>query len=885
MRKRSKPKFSPKLKASTLDDIKRFVPKDALNTPVISDYAALPASYQRRNLKPSYQGYSFNTNEREEGLDLGIKGKSLASKRRGVEAGMRYKFQNGGETDPFVTSDKDIYDYRKRMYDDSLMTYQNLPKFYDAIASKDNYSFANAGEYTAFKDSVDAKYPRSATALIRNQFPDRLIDYNIQNEYSDFTDVKDFRAIKPRQRVIYVSPESSEDLPESDFVTPRQFETRPAPKKENPIQKTTNKNIKEISGNVVNTQTGESWTKEEWNKLKGKGSFGEARQKAIKYQTGGQVVSDYDSVWDYKKEGDTVYTKRKNADKWIQPSEGSAAEAAIRNKVFGLIDGPTGPTGPVGAPAPVEPLTGAVGPGGEFHPKSPDAVVTPPKITVEDVLPSMPDIEMPTVEMPEMPSMDISMPDISVPDISMPDVNLPNVDLPTYEDRVAKNKAVQDKVKSALGSLGDLLPDLPEINFPDFDTPTYEDRVNKNKIVQDKAKRAVKKFRDFIPDLPDVNLPDVDFPSYEDRVERNKVVQDKSRSLLESFGEYLPDLPEMQPVVDRLIEDGNDFIDSAKSEVLEAIDAGTSSLSELKDYLGDIAEDSYSQRLGKNESIQNKVRGTIDKIKSKFELPEAIDAIEKVIKEETFEEMLVRGAQDLNTGVILADDQMYVMKDGVPVKKMPAIVGKTTEERKGAPMELSYATTLPKFWYNKDKSLREFETPEGLKTGPEIQEERIYERYGANTPAGIYKFTGVPVPGYENYPGYSSELEALPGTPSNFTPTMYTDEYGERRGVSSDFTYHPLPQGTELFRGQALEDPEITNQLSGGCVQNSDCDNRDMGVLLENNASFRDSLIILNSGMGDLTSKAIQELAEKFDMAQSKGEQKEVLQQLAQLSK
>ncbi len=162
--KRKKVKFSPKLQSSSLDDIKKFVPKNALDTPVISNYNTLPTSYQKRSLKPSYQGYSFNTNEREEGLDLGIrgigakgsipvdiqkgrlainpeltgvnvrgslnnqqifsentlepslgvtyspnerlqfgvKGKSLASDRRGVEAGMRYKFKDGGETDPTV---------------------------------------------------------------------------------------------------------------------------------------------------------------------------------------------------------------------------------------------------------------------------------------------------------------------------------------------------------------------------------------------------------------------------------------------------------------------------------------------------------------------------------------------------------------------------------------------------------------------------------------------------------------------------------------------------------------------------------------------------------------------------------------------------------------
>ena len=44
MRRKSRIKFSPKLQSSSLDDIKRFVPKDALNTPVISSYNTLPVS-------------------------------------------------------------------------------------------------------------------------------------------------------------------------------------------------------------------------------------------------------------------------------------------------------------------------------------------------------------------------------------------------------------------------------------------------------------------------------------------------------------------------------------------------------------------------------------------------------------------------------------------------------------------------------------------------------------------------------------------------------------------------------------------------------------------------------------------------------------------------
>ncbi len=140
------------------------------------------------------------------------------------------KYQNEGEVKPFVTSDRDVYDYRKMLYNDSLMTYQNLPKFYDALRSKDNYNFSTEAEYNAFIDSVFNAHPHRAHATIYNDFPNKVMNYSIQEDYSENTGYEDFRAIKPRQRVIYVSPESSGDLPESDFVAPRQFEPRPTSK-------------------------------------------------------------------------------------------------------------------------------------------------------------------------------------------------------------------------------------------------------------------------------------------------------------------------------------------------------------------------------------------------------------------------------------------------------------------------------------------------------------------------------------------------------------------------------------------------------------------------------------------------------------------------------
>ncbi len=45
-----------------------------------------------------------------------------------------------------------------------------------------------------------------------------------------------------------------------------------------------------------------------------------------------QIVTDFDNSWDYKKDGDKYYTKRKNSEKWIL-TKGNA-ESAIREKVF-----------------------------------------------------------------------------------------------------------------------------------------------------------------------------------------------------------------------------------------------------------------------------------------------------------------------------------------------------------------------------------------------------------------------------------------------------------------------------------------------------------------------------------------------------------------------
>ena len=536
-----------------------------------------------------------------------------------------------------------------------------------------------------------------------------------------------------------------------------------------------------------------------------------------KYQKGGQVVTDYDKDWDYKKEEGTVYTRKKGSDNWIAPKKGSVAERAIQRKIFGS---PTKEEEAVQMKIPQTPVldirmpevTGDTVPSPRRVPIAPRKV--DPEVTIGDFLPDLPDVSLPKVQMPEVSRPKISLPDMpDMPKVSMPDISLPDVEAPKVS----------------------------------------------------------------MPDMPDMDIPNLEL--YEN-LERDA---GRIKGIVKDLGEY-----------------GEEFTDYAKDVISDAVSSGKSNLNALKNFFKGELKDYAEDFVGRAKDIEDSVDNAIDKVKSLPELLKNISDVEEEIVEkgpapspvvpkpiaevedkETFEEMLVRAANNLNTGHILAGDQMYRVEDGKLTKRMETIVGRTTSARKGAPSELSYAATLEKNWYNADGSLREFETLEGLKTGPEIEEEGLAEKYSGTTPAGIYEFTNQPVKAYEKL-GYSSYLKGVGETPDPTTRTYFTNEKGERQYVHSSTAYHPYPgEKAKAIRDKALKDLNISNELSGSCLQNMDCDNRDMGILLNSNPSFRDSLIILNPNMGALSAEAVRQLAVEFDLAQSKKEQEDILKLLA----
>jgi hypothetical protein len=467
-------------------------------------------------------------------------------------------------------------------------------------------------------------------------------------------------------------------------------------------------------------------------------------------------------------------------------------------------------------------------------PESPNLNVTPPQ-NIGDTVQSVAPLPMnmaptaPTERMlPEMRVPNISMPDISITDIDMPDLSLSEKLLQAqgmlgslWKGAKDVGGNIMDDVASAGSTVSSFLQDKVEdikeevsdaVKFSKEAEETVaaksqqlsnylsdiftSDSEEAEAIIpkQAPAKKSrteafAEMLRGSVPNMPDVALPKMQMPdiSMPDLPDLPNVSMPDIATPKFSF----PDVPDISmpdaPNIDR-------FTGYAKEVISNAVESGQSSLADLKTFFKEELVDYAKNFAERTEGIEESVHSVIDAAKDLPGLLASISSVEKEIgsvepdlvlspedanPKETFEEMLIRGANSLQSGHILAGDVMYRVENGEITKRMETIVGKTTSARKGAPSKLSYAATIPEFWHNDDGSLREFETPEGLKTGPEIIEEGLAKKYSGTTPAGIYKFTNEPAKGYEKKKGYSSKLEALPGTPKNFVTTKYKGKRGK----------------------------------------------------------------------------------------------------------
>ena len=239
--------------------------------------------------------------------------RSLERLQKRVDRYNSSKFQNGGLPK---------YQVGTATAADSARVYKSYLDFKNAVESSP-YEYREMSGYEKGLSSptdaivntalpvqeVDSRIkPKSVTPLVsdRKEFlaghPDFKLNENIANTFKgiigkylpsghqDALMLYDYSNLAPSM--------GTSDLSEGDFPTPDQINnmsSRPTPTPTTSFTKTPN-TIEEISGKIVNEATGESWTKEEWEALKGKGSFAKARQKAIRKKTGGYLPKYQDGT-------------------------------------------------------------------------------------------------------------------------------------------------------------------------------------------------------------------------------------------------------------------------------------------------------------------------------------------------------------------------------------------------------------------------------------------------------------------------------------------------------------------------------------------------------------------------------------------------------------
>ena len=285
------------------------------------------------------------------------------------------------------------------------------------------------------------------------------------------------------------------------------------------------------------------------------------------------------------------------------------------------------------------------------------------------------------------------------------------------------------------------------------------------------------------------------------------------------------------------------------------------------------------------KDIQDAGKGAIDSIKDAMDPPlpkPPFIATEEYQK--STEAELLRSLQGLESGMVIANENIYQIKDGKPIYKRPVIIGKSTEERGGKPGELSYATILKRNEFYDDGTPRKFDTPIGLKTRREIIDEGLMKKYGSTTKTGMFSFTDKKAPGYDKY-GWSSVLKSLGRTPPNVSKiNIYNKDGTLKHKFNTFMALHPIPQAAIEERMYALENSDVSNALSEGCIQGTAQTNKDIQLLFESNSPIADTLLILNKGQGRFVELAIENLNKEYDAATNQKEKIDIVEKVKLLA-
>ena len=250
-------------------------------------------------------------------------------------------------------------------------------------------------------------------------------------------------------------------------------------------------------------------------------------------------------------------------------------------------------------------------------------------------------------------------------------------------------------------------------------------------------------------------------------------------------------------------------------------------------------------------------------------------------EEEDFNSQLLNALQGLESGLVVANEDIYQIKDGKPIYKRPIIIGKSTYKRKGKKGTLPYGSLMRVHEFHEDGTPRLFDTPEGPKTQREMRREGLDKKYGATTPAGIYKLTNQKAKGYK---GWSSVLKSLGDTPENISVAkIWNKDRTSYKLQPTKVAIHPQsPLGAA--RLNALENSNVSNALSSACIGGTDQTNKDIELLFESNSPITDTLLIMNKGQGRFFELAIENLQKEYFAADSQKEKKKITEKVRSLA-
>ena len=603
-----------------------------------------------------------------------------------------------------------------------------------------------------------------------------------------------------------------------------------------------------------------------------------------------EIITEHDKNWDYKKEGGVYSTKEKTSDEWITPVEKSSAGQGIR-AVFGDSDydyvsdweerqpSTTVPSLPPGGVSSISmPEPSPETPVDDYRQYEDKSLFGKAKDYMRDKIDMVGDIEL--------PSFSDTFNQVS----NQLKEGIDDIDIPGSGGLIDRAREFASNAKKNIQETGDKAVDWVQEKTKNIDIiPDHiEDRATN---IYSKAIRKANELKDNLVDdmktLPQ-NMKERGTEAVSDMQKQldnlNRVIEKGEQNIEQAVSEKLDtnlftrkilpvlksvDVSKLQELPDdlreRIMKNESIDIDSLptvdKVKIYNAFNNIKQETQSFGGQLSDAGKDVINTISDTGKSYYNKLKDKISEFQTTVEKP--------------------KGKKFVQTGTILdigegkAYDRWIDPVTGEhKIRKSESIVGKNITGKNPVP----YSAILSRNWKNEDGSYKTFDIPgHGQMTGPEAK--KLYNQLGGgSTPEGIFLYNKKVVRDYSKkdkhgnfvYPTVTledgTEIPATSKLTAIDDPTLagnipritgedhYTRLYeinpktGEKEFVmKTAAASHPIPKSVYKVRNDALNDPDIANNLSAGCPQRNDCHQTELIQWVHNPATGVDTLQVINS--------------------------------------